>query len=224
MVEITGKVNKRPENMINSTLPTGEVEVEVESLSVLSESKPLPFSIETSGVEINEEVRLKYRYLDLRRERLVKNMKKRFETLLFFRNELSKRGFTEIETPILTKSTPEGARDFLVPSRFYAGEFYALPQSPQQYKQLLMVAGLEKYFQIAKCFRDEDSRANRQAEFTQLDIETSFMSQEEIMGLVEELVIKTVTQIFPEKKILQKPFPVMSYQEAMINTVLISRI
>ncbi|MGI6637073.1 MAG: aspartate--tRNA ligase [Minisyncoccales bacterium] len=215
VVEITGKVNKRPENMINSTLPTGEVEVEVESLSVLSESKPLPFSIETSGVEINEEVRLKYRYLDLRRERLVKNMKKRFETLLFFRNELSKRGFTEIETPILTKSTPEGARDFLVPSRFYAGEFYALPQSPQQYKQLLMVAGLEKYFQIAKCFRDEDSRANRQAEFTQLDIETSFMSQEEIMGLVEELVIKTVTQIFPEKKILQKPFPVMSYQEAM---------
>ncbi len=215
VVEIEGKVNKRPEKMINHDLETGGIEIEAESINILSEAKTLPFSVETAGTEISEELRLKYRYLDLRRERLAFNIKKRFETLQFFRNYLSEKGFIEVETPILTKSTPEGARDFLVPSRFTAGEFYALPQSPQQYKQLLMVAGLEKYFQIARCFRDENSRANRQAEFTQLDIETSFLSQEEIMKIVEKLMIETVGKIFPEKKIMETPFPIMTYAEAM---------
>ncbi len=215
VVEIEGKVNKRPEKMINTDIKTGEIEIEAERITILSESKPLPFSVETAGIEINEETRLKYRYLDLRRERLAFNIRKRYQTLQFFRNRLEKEGFIEVETPILTKSTPEGARDFLVPSRFIPGEFYALPQSPQQYKQLLMVAGIERYFQIARCFRDEDSRSNRQAEFTQLDIETSFMSQEEIMETVEKLVIETVTEIFPEKKLSQNPFPIMTYKEAM---------
>lgn len=215
VIEIEGKVNKRPEKMINYELKTGEIEIEAEKIVVLSKAKTLPFTIETDGTELNEELRLKYRYLDLRRERLTNNIRKRFQTLQFFRNHLEKEGFIEVETPILTKSTPEGARDFLVPSRFSAGEFYALPQSPQQYKQLLMVAGIERYFQIARCFRDEDSRANRQAEFTQLDIETSFMSQEEIIQIIEELVVKTISQIFPEKKIINKSFPIMTYKEVM---------
>ena len=215
VVEIEGKVNKRPEKMVNLNLETGGIEIEAESIRVLSEAKTLPFPVETDGTELNEELRLKYRYLDLRRDRLANNLRKRFQTLQFFRNYLEKEGFIEIETPILTKSTPEGARDFLVPSRFSAGEFYALPQSPQQYKQFLMVAGLEKYFQVARCFRDEDARANRQAEFTQLDIETSFMNQEEIMQTIEKLMIETVAHVFPEKKIMKEPFPIMTYKEAM---------
>ncbi len=213
VVEIEGKVNKRPDKMVNPDLETGVIEIEAEMIAVLSEARTLPFGVETDGRELNEELRMKYRYLDLRRERLSVNMRKRFQTLQFFRNYLEKEGFTEIETPILTKSTPEGARDFLVPSRFSPGEFYALPQSPQQYKQLLMVAGLERYFQVARCFRDEDSRANRQAEFTQLDIETSFMDQEEIMETVEKLMTETVETVFPEKRIMKKPFPVMTYKE-----------
>ena len=215
VVEIEGKVNKRPEKMVNLNLETGGIEIEAESIRVLSEAKTLPFPVETDGTELNEELRLKYRYLDLRRNRLANNLKKRFQTLQFFRNYLEKEGFVEIETPILTKSTPEGARDFLVPSRFTTGEFYALPQSPQQYKQFLMVAGLEKYFQVARCFRDEDARANRQAEFTQLDIETSFMNQEEIMQTIEKLMIETVAHVFPEKKIMKEPFPIITYKEAM---------
>ncbi len=215
VIQIEGQVKKRPQNMINPEIESGRFEVEAKALVVFSQSKTLPFGIETSGEEINEELRLQYRYLDLRRKRLSLNLIKRHQVLQFFRNYLSKEEFVEVETPILTKSTPEGARDFLVPSRFLAGQFYALPQSPQQYKQLLMVAGLERYFQIARCFRDEDSRANRQAEFTQLDIETSFMSREEIMGIVEKLVIQTITNLFPEKKLFQNPFPVMTYQEVM---------
>jgi len=215
VLQIEGQVKKRPQNMINPEIESGDFEVEAKSLIVFSKAKTLPFSIETSGEEISEELRLQYRYLDLRRKRLSLNLKKRHQVLQFFRNYLSQEGFTEVETPILTKSTPEGARDFLVPSRFLAGQFYALPQSPQQYKQLLMVAGLERYFQIARCFRDEDSRANRQAEFTQLDIETSFASREEIMTVVEKLAIQTVNHLFPEKKLSQNPFPVMTYQEAM---------
>lgn len=215
VIEVVGIVNKRPEKMINPEIKTGGIEILAEEVVVLSEAKTLPFGIDTDGTEINEELRMKYRYLDLRRERLSRNIKKRYEVLQFFRNHLQREDFIEVETPILTKSTPEGARDFLVPSRFLAGEFYALPQSPQQYKQLLMVAGLERYFQIARCFRDENSRANRQAEFTQLDIETSFMSQEEIMESVERLVVETIKAIFPEKIIAKNPFPIMTYKESM---------
>lgn len=215
VVAIEGIVNERPQNMINPDIETGTVELKAKSIEVLSEAKTIPFEIDSPGQDINEELRLKYRYVDLRRKRLQKNIRKRFEALQFFRNYLEKESFIEIETPILTKSTPEGARDFLVPYRHSLGEFYALPQSPQQYKQLLMVSGFERYFQVARCFRDEDSRANRQPEFTQLDMEVSFMDQEEIMEITEKMVIEMVTKIFPNKKIMQKPFPVMTYKEAM---------
>ncbi len=215
VVAIEGMVNERPQNMINPDIETGTVEIKAESIEVLSEAKTIPFEIDSPGQDINEELRLKHRYVDLRRERLQRNIRKRFEALQFFRNYLKEESFTEIETPILTKSTPEGARDFLVPYRNSLGEFYALPQSPQQYKQLLMVSGFEKYFQIARCFRDEDSRANRQPEFTQLDMEMSFMNQEEIMEATEKMVIEMITKVFPDKKIMQKPFPIMTYREAM---------
>jgi len=186
-----------------------------ESLKVLSRAKTLPFPIDTEGYEISEEKRLKYRYLDLRRERLQRNLKMRQKVIQFMRDFLQKRDFVEVETPILTKSTPEGARDFLVPSRLYPGKFYALPQSPQQYKQLLQVAGIERYFQIARCLRDEDPRADRQPEFTQLDIEMSFVEQEDILKLIEELFIKLIKKLFPEKKIKKIPFPRITYKEAM---------
>ncbi len=215
VVEVVGIVKERPEKMKNINIETGEVEMEIESITVLSKAKTPPFSISSSGYEINEELRMKYRYIDLRRKRMMENMKMRHKALLHCRNFLNERGFTEIETPILTKSTPEGARDFLVPSRLHPGSFYALPQSPQQYKQMLMVAGLEKYFQIARCFRDEDLRADRQAEFTQIDIELSFTSREEILELVEEMVIQLTEVLFPEKKIKEKPFPRISYNEAI---------
>jgi len=201
--------------MQNPKLETGKVELEVEKLEILSRAKTLPFSIDTPGYEINEEKRLKYRYLDLRRERLQRNLEIRQKVIQFMREFLIKDDFIEVETPILTKSTPEGARDFLVPSRFQAGKFYALPQSPQQYKQLLQISGIEKYFQIARCFRDEDPRADRQAEFTQLDIEMSFVEQENILGLTEKLYAALVKNLFPEKKISQIPFPRISYREVM---------
>ena len=178
VVRISGKVKARPEKMVNVDITTGLVELEPTELEILNESETPPFPIETDGYEINEESRMKYRYLDLRRPRLVKNLILRHKIVKYIRDFLSERGFIEIETPILTKSTPEGARDYVVPSRLYDGKFYALPQSPQQYKQLMMVAGLEKYFQIARCFRDEDTRGDRQPEFTQLDLEISFTSQE----------------------------------------------
>ena len=215
VVEIQGKVNKRPEGMINPKLETGKVELKAENLTILSEAKTLPFPIDVSGFEVSEEKRLKYRYLDLRRERMTRNLKIRHKVINFMRDFLTKQEFVEVETPILTKSTPEGARDFLVPSRIGPGQFYALPQSPQQYKQFLMVAGLEKYFQIARCLRDEDPRGDRQAEHTQLDIEMSFPSQEEILDLVETLYTKLVKEIFPDKKITKTPFIRMTYKEAM---------
>lgn len=216
VIEVEGLVNKRPKGMLNPKIATGNIEIKVKNLKILSKAKTLPFSIENSGFEINEEKRLKYRYLDLRRERLQNNLKTRQKVIHFMREYLIEQGFTEIETPILTKSTPEGARDFLVPSRNQPGKFYALPQSPQQYKQLLMVAGIEKYFQIARCLRDEDPRGDRQAEHTQLDIEMSFIDeQEEILNLIEKLYIALVKKIFPEKRITKIPFPRMTYKKAM---------
>ena len=215
VVEVIGEVNKRPEGMKNPKIKTGGIEIQAESLEVLSKSKTLPFPIDTPGYEINEEKRLKYRYLDLRRERMRKNLEVRQKVIQFVRDFLIKEDFIEIETPILTKSTPEGARDFLVPSRLEPGKFYALPQSPQQYKQLLQVAGFEKYFQIARCLRDEDPRADRQAEHTQLDLEMSFVNQEEILDLIEKLYVALVRNLFPEKRILKIPFPRLDYKKVM---------
>ena len=215
VIEVIGEVKERPEKMKNPKIETGNIEIKAKELQVDAQAKTLPFSIETDGYEIGEEKRLKYRYLDLRRRRLLRNLEARQKVIQFIRNYLQKQGFLEIETPILTKSTPEGARDFLVPARLQPGKFYALPQSPQQYKQLLMVAGVEKYFQIPKCLRDEDPRADRQAEHTQLDIEMSFVTQEEILDLVERLYISLVKELFPEKKIQKVPFPRITYAEAM---------
>ncbi|MEK7558526.1 MAG: aspartate--tRNA ligase [Patescibacteria group bacterium] len=215
VVEIKGKVNKRPEKMINKDVINGEIELEAMEITVLNESETPPFDLLTDGKEVNEETRLTYRYLDLRRPRLQKNIIIRGKITQFIREYLSKEEFTEMETPILTKSTPEGARDYVVPSRLEKGKFYALPQSPQQYKQLLMVAGLEKYFQIARCMRDEDTRGDRQPEFTQLDLEMSFVSREDVMHLNESLLIELVEKFFSEKKIQEKPFPIITYKEAM---------
>jgi aspartyl-tRNA synthetase len=216
VVEIKGTVQKRPDNMVNSDLESGTVELKAEELKILSEAKTPPFPLDTDGYKIDEEKRLKYRYLDLRRKRLRRNLTKRQKVTKIVRDFLVDKDFTEIETPILTKSTPEGARDFVVPSRLQPGKFYALPQSPQQYKQLLMVAGMEKYFQFAKCFRDEDPRADRAyGEFTQVDIELSFSNQKEILEMIEELFIKIVKEVFPNKKIKETPFPRISYKEAM---------
>ena len=215
VVEIIGTVKKRPANMINQKISTGEIEVEVEKITVLAKAKDLPFPLDTDGYEINEELRLKYRYLDLRRPRMIRNLETRHKMIKLIHEYLDKKGFLEVETPILSKATPEGARDFIVPSRLQPGKFYALPQAPQQYKQLLMVAGLEKYYQIARCFRDEDSRADRAyGEFTQLDIEMSFITQEEIFVLIENLY-KEITEKILKKKVLKFPFPRLSYNEVI---------
>jgi aspartyl-tRNA synthetase len=215
VIRIGGIVKRRPAGLINLQLMTGEYEVIVNDLEILSRSKALPFDINGDGYDISEENRMLYRYLDLRRARMLRNLKIRSEINRFIRNFLLERDFTEIETPILTKSTPEGARDYLVPSRLHIGKFYALPQSPQQYKQLLMVAGIERYFQIAKCFRDEDTRGDRQPEFTQLDIEMSFVSEDDILNLIEELYIQLVKTFYPNKKIQKIPFPRLNYHEVM---------
>ncbi|KPJ71445.1 hypothetical protein AMJ50_02050, partial [Parcubacteria bacterium DG_74_3] len=215
VIEVIGEIGKRPKGMINPKIETGQIELRPQSLEILSKAKTLPFAIDTPGYEISEAKRLKYRYLDLRRERMRKNLMARQKVIQFMRDFLQERGFIEVETPMLTKSTPEGARDFLVPSRMYPGKFYALPQSPQQYKQLLMVAGLEKYFQIARCIRDEDPRADRQLEFTQLDLEMSFVTKNEILELTENLYVSLVKKLFPEKKIQKIPFPRITYKKAM---------
>lgn len=221
VVKASGIVNKRPEKMISKNKETGEVEpngdieVELKAIEILNESQTPPLDINSDGHEINEDVRLKYRYLDLRRPRMQKNIRNRHKINKLIRDVLDNEGFVEIETPILTKSTPEGARDYVVPSRLWNGEFYALPQSPQQYKQLLMAAGMEKYFQIARCFRDEDTRGDRQPEFTQLDMEMSFVEREDVMRVTEELLIAIVEKLYPHKKIQERPFPRMSYAEAM---------
>ena len=213
VVEIAGQVNERPKGMENPKIPTGLVEIEAKDLNILNQAKTLPIAIDDDGLEIGEDSRLKYRYLDLRRQRLQKNIRMRHQVVQFIRNFLAAEDFVEIETPILTKSTPEGARDYVVPSRLQPGKFYALPQSPQQYKQLLMVAGMERYFQIARCFRDEDTRGDRQPEFTQLDLEMSFPTQEEILGLIEKLYTEMIKKLFPEKHISQIPFPRLTHKE-----------
>ncbi|MFA5176080.1 MAG: aspartate--tRNA ligase [Candidatus Nanoarchaeia archaeon] len=215
-VAITGHVRKRPKGMENPKLTTGEVEILVNKLEILNKSEVPPFEV-GSREEINEDLRLKYRFLDLRNKHLQDNLVFRGQVIKFLRDWMYKAGFTEIETPILTVSSPEGARDFLVPSRIHPGKFYALPQAPQQYKQLLMVAGMDKYFQIAPCMRDEDARADRSpGEFYQLDTETSFLNQEEFFKLMEPLFIE-VTEKFCDKKILKKPFPRIPYKEAMLK-------
>lgn len=218
VVAIIGKVKERPEKLVNPKIETGKIEIEAEKIEVLSKADTLPFPIDTEGLDIEEDLRMKYRYLDLRRPRLRRNLELRNKIIKKMRKFLLAKDFWEIETPIITKATPEGARDFLVPSRLHPGEFYALPQSPQQYKQLLMVAGIERYFQIARCFRDEDPRADRAyGEFTQLDIEMSFITQEEIIKLIEDLYIEIVKEIFPEKHISQIPFPILTHEEAMVK-------
>jgi aspartyl-tRNA synthetase len=215
-VRIKGQVNERPEKQRNENMITGTVEMLAEEMEILNEAKTPPFEIDKDTMAINEELRLKYRYLDLRSERMAGNIRLRDQVIGFCREWLRGQDFAEIETPILTKGTPEGAREFIVPSRIHPGNFYVLPQSPQQFKQLLMVSGVERYFQVARCFRDEDQRGDRQPEFTQLDLEMSFVDQEEeVMGLIEEMIIALVEQKFPDKKLLKKPFPRLSYAEAM---------
>jgi aspartyl-tRNA synthetase len=215
VLEIKGRVNLRPEKMQNPKILTGKIEIEAEELKVLSMAENLPFELSSDIKAVNEEMRLQYRYLDLRSQRLQINLANRHRIIKFIRDFLSEREFIEIETPILTKSTPEGARDYVVPSRLEPGKFYALPQSPQQYKQLLMVAGIERYFQIARCFRDEDTRGDRQPEFTQLDLEMDFPAQEDILQLIEQLLKELVIKIYPEKRIKEFPFPRIPYHEAM---------
>jgi aspartyl-tRNA synthetase len=215
VVEIEGEVRKRGERFVNQKLATGEVEVGATAVKVLSESAELPFEIKNDTIGINEELRLKHRYLDLRSERMAKNLRLRHDTIKFIRDYFDNEGFIEVETPLLTKGTPEGAREFLVPSRLHPEEFYVLPQSPQQFKQLLMVGGIGKYFQIARCLRDEDQRGDRQPEFTQLDIEQSFVEQEDILALNERMLIELVAKVAPEKRISQLPFPRLTYAESM---------
>ncbi len=213
VIAVTGTVARRPEGMENPTMPTGEIEVLAESVTVLNESKTPVFYI-NEDAEVDEALRLRYRYLDLRRQRMQHNIILRHEAVRFIRNYLCERDFVEIETPILIKSTPEGARDYVVPSRIHQGKFYALPQSPQQLKQLLMVSGFERYFQIARCFRDEDQRSDRQPEFTQLDLEMSFVNREDIIALIEPMFIE-LTEKVGHKRVLHKPFPRLTYDEAL---------
>ncbi|MDD4876185.1 MAG: aspartate--tRNA ligase [Dehalococcoidales bacterium] len=213
VVSVSGEVAIRPPGTKNSSLPTGDIEVIAESTAIINPSKTPPFYI-NEDIEVDENLRLKYRYLDLRRTRMKENLLLRHRVTKFIRDFLDAKAFMEIETPILIKSTPEGARDYLVPSRVHPGKFYALPQSPQQLKQLLMVAGIEKYFQIARCFRDEDTRADRQPEFTQLDLEMSFIEEEDILKLMEELFTSMVAAVKPGMRLI-KPFPRISYTEAM---------
>jgi len=216
VVHIKGMVKKRPEKLVNPRLKTGSIEIEAKELKIISKAKPLPIPVSGEGYDIDEEIRLKYRYLDIRRPRMTRNLILKSKTTTFIRNYLTERDFLEIETPILTKTTPEGARDFLVPSRLQKGKFYALPQSPQQYKQLLMVAGIERYFQLARCFRDEDPRRDRAyGEFTQLDLEMSFVDQNDILTLTEDLFTKMVKELFPEKHITITPWPRLSHKFVM---------
>jgi len=216
VIRVKGRVKERPKDMINKKVATGEIEVEAEGLEILSQSKTPPFEIDEAKAKgANEALRLEYRFLDLRRPKLQEIIKTRDEIIRYIREYFHKRDFIEIQTPILANSSPEGARDYLVPSRLYPGKFYALPQAPQQFKQLLMVAGVDKYFQIAPCFRDEDTRADRHpGDFYQIDLEMSFVEQEDIWQMVEPLMIE-LSEKFGQKKILAKPFPRFTYKEAI---------
>jgi aspartyl-tRNA synthetase len=213
VLEVEGKINPRMENQINTELATGKIELEVTKLTVLSKAQALPFEVNVDTKKVNEEARMKYRYLDLRSDRMTKNLRLRYKAATLVREYLNKEGFVEIETPMLTKSSPEGARDFLVPSRLQPGNFYALPQAPQQYKQLLMIAGFEKYFQLARAMRDEDLRGDRQLEHTQIDLEMSFVKERDVLDLVEGLMIYVAESC--GKKIWKKPFPVFTHEEAI---------
>ena len=213
VLAVRGLVRPRPEGLANPNLPTGEIEVVAESVELLNAAKPPAIPVDNDGRSVSEDMRLRYRYLDLRRQRMQRNLALRHNVIKFIRDYLSARGFIEIETPIMIKSTPEGARDYVVPSRIHAGQFYALPQSPQQLKQLLMVAGYERYFQIARCFRDEDMRGDRQPEFTQLDLEMSFVERDDVLALVEGLFAEMIPAV--SSKHILSPFPRMSYNEAM---------
>ncbi|MGD8813761.1 MAG: aspartate--tRNA ligase [Anaerolineales bacterium] len=214
VLHVRGKVQPRPEGLENPGLATGSIEVMADHVRVLNQAHTPPFAI-NEETEVEEMVRLKYRYLDLRRERLQRNLELRHKIVKYIRDFLNERGFWEVETPVLFKTTPEGARDYLVPSRVHPGEFFAMPQSPQQLKQLLMVAGVERYFQIARCFRDEDQRGDRQPEFTQLDLEMSFVEREDVMALTEALFTTLVEKLVPEKRLMAKPWPRLSYADAM---------
>ena len=216
-VTVFGTVRKRDEETVNPKLKTGLVEIGIEEIKVLGKrTENLPFEVNTNQ-EIREDLRLQYRYLDLRNERLQNNLKLRAQVLQFLRNQMQEQGFLEVQTPILTSSSPEGARDYLVPSRLHPGKFYALPQAPQQFKQLLMVSGIDKYFQIAPCFRDEDARADRApGEFYQLDMEMSFATQEDVFKVMEPVMYNTFKQ-FSNKKIAEYPFPRITYKEAMLK-------
>jgi aspartyl-tRNA synthetase len=211
VLQITGQVVARASEMVNSKIPTGEIEVLASHIEILNSSKPIPFQLDS--METSEEVRLKYRYLDLRRDEMQKRLRLRSKVTHFMRDFMDSNDFLDIETPFLTKATPEGARDYLVPSRTHEGNFFALPQSPQLFKQLLMMSGFERYYQIVKCFRDEDLRADRQPEFTQLDVETSFMNEDEITSLMEEMI----RGLFKEVGSIDLPskFPTITYKEAI---------
>ncbi len=214
VVKITGDVRLRPDSQYNENLETGKIEINVTDFEILSSAKTPPFEIDQDK-QVSEDLRLKYRYLDLRRERMKNNIVLRHKMVKFMRDYFSDDGFLEIETPILIKGTPEGSREYLVPSRLYPGNFYVLPQSPQQLKQLLMVSGMDKYFQMARCFRDEDQRGDRQPEFTQVDLEMSFVTEKEMMALIEGLLLETTKRFAPDKKIMTEPFPVFTYEQAM---------
>ncbi len=214
VLQVKGIVRRRPEGAENPHLPTGEIEVEVLECEVLNPAKPLPFLVNKEE-EVEESLRLKYRYLDLRRERMQRNLILRHKVVKFIRDYLDQQGFIEVETPILFKTTPEGARDYLVPSRVHPGMFYALPQSPQQLKQLLMVSGVDRYFQIARCFSDEDLRGDRQPEFTQLDLEMSFVQRDDVLNMVEGLFTAMIPAVAPHKRLLASPWPKLSYREAV---------
>ncbi len=215
VLQIEGLVQKRPDGMANPKMETGEIEIIARNITILNPAKTLPFMVSSDADLPDENMRLKYRYLDLRRERLTKNMVLRHKVIKFMRDYLDEQGFIEIETPIMFKATPEGARDYLVPSRVYPGQFYALPQSPQQLKQLLMVAGMDKYFQIARCFRDEDLRGDRQPEFTQLDLEMSYVHRDDVLSLVEGLFTEMIPAVAPHKKLFSSPWPKFSYREVL---------
>ncbi len=214
VLQVRGVVRHRPAGMENPSLATGEIEVEAHEVRILNPARTPPFVLNEEK-PVDEGVRLKYRYLDLRTDHMTRNLVLRHRVVKFIRDYMDGHGFIEVETPILFKTTPEGARDYLVPSRVHPGKFYALPQSPQQLKQLLMVAGIERYFQIARCFRDEDQRGDRQPEFTQLDLEMSFVDREDVMGLAEDLFTRLVAEVTPEKRLLASPWPRLTYAEAM---------